>query len=211
MRRKKEGPSAKPFVPENVNLDKLRAASKHCRGCELYKHATQTVFGEGPKDARIVLIGEQPGNSEDLTGHPFTGPAGRLLDKAFEAAGIDRETVYLTNAVKHFGFQERGKGRLHKTPRVIEVNACFPWLEKELEELRPDVIVCLGATATRAVLGPGIKVLENRGKFLESPFAPHVMVTVHPSSILRSRDHESRELALQAFIKDLANVVRFAA
>lgn len=210
MPRKKQ-PSAKPFVPKSGSINKLRAASKLCRGCELYKHATQTVFGEGPKTARIVLIGEQPGNTEDRTGHPFTGPAGRLLDKAFEAAGIDRDAVYVTNAVKHFGFQERGKSRLHKTPRVIEVNACFPWLEKELEEIKPDVIVCMGATAARAVLGPGVKVLENRGRFLNSPLAPHVMVTVHPSSILRARDHESRELALQAFIKDLKKVVPYAA
>jgi uracil-DNA glycosylase family protein len=211
MPRKKEQRTAEPYVPSNANLEKLRAASKLCHGCDLYKHATQTVFGEGPKTARIVLIGEQPGDSEDRSGHPFTGPAGRLLDKAFEAAGIDREQVYLTNAVKHFGFQERGKSRLHKTPRVIEVNACFPWLEKELEELKPDVIVCLGATATRAVLGPGVKVLENRGKFLESPWAPHVMVTVHPSSILRAPDHEAREFAMKAFVKDLKQIVKFAA
>lgn len=209
MPRKKEL-MAEPYVPSNANLEQLRAASKLCQGCDLYKHATQTVFGESPKDARIVLIGEQPGDSEDRSGHPFSGPAGRLLDKAFEAAGIDREQVYLTNAVKHFGFQERGKSRLHKTPRIIEVNACFPWLEKELEELKPDVIVCLGATATRAVLGPGVKVMEHRGKFLESQWAPHVMVTVHPSSILRAPDHEMREQAMKAFIKDLKQIVKFA-
>jgi len=206
MRR--ERPSARDYVPNTSSLAKVCEASKKCHGCSLYKHATQTVFGEGPIDARIIFVGEQPGDVEDRNGHPFTGPSGKLLDRALEAAGLDRAEAYFTNAVKHFGFQERGKARLHKKPRVIEVNACFPWLEKELEAISPEVIVCLGSTAVRAVLGPGIKVMQNRGKFLPSAWAPHVMVTVHPSSILRSPDPDSRDANMRLFIDDMKRAAR---
>ncbi len=210
MAKRKLDKSAADFLREDQSLPSLSEAAKNCQGCDLYKYATQTVFGEGSSDAKIVLVGEQPGNVEDKTGRVFSGPAGKMLDKALELAGIDRDEVYLTNAVKHFKFEDRGKARLHKKPRTIEVNACLPWLEKELEEIVPEAIVCLGATAARAVFGREMKVMSERGKLIPTEDIPaiaekasYVMITIHPSSILRQRDHESRENQLSLLVKDL--------
>ncbi|MFI6869431.1 UdgX family uracil-DNA binding protein [Nocardia sp. NPDC050406] len=192
--------SAADFVPERADLDELRQAACGCRGCELYRNATQTVFGEGPPDARVVMIGEQPGDHEDLEGHPFVGPAGRLLDRALEEAGIDRDTVYLTNAVKHFKFTERGKRRIHKTPGRTEIVACGPWLTAELARVRPEMVVCLGAVAAKAVLGADFRVTAMRGQVLELPEF-RAVATMHPSSVLRDPD---RERAYRDFLADLA-------
>jgi uracil-DNA glycosylase len=185
-------------------LPALRRASAECRGCALYIKATQTVFGEGPEDARVVLVGEQPGDAEDRQGRPFVGPAGRLLEKALAEAGIRRESVYVTNAVKHFSFEERGKARIHKKPRPGEVRACRPWLEAELQALRPHVVMLLGATAAQAVFGPSFRITRDRGKPLESLLAPVVMATAHPSSVLRAPDPAAREAAYRALVADLA-------
>lgn len=198
--------TAAPFLPERPSLPGLRAAAAGCRGCELYKRATQTVFGEGPRTARAMLVGEVPGNDEDLAGHVFVGPAGKLLDKALEAAGIDRRKVYLTNAVKHFKWKAAGKRRLHEKPGAREIAACRPWLEAELAVVKPRVLVCLGATAAQALLGRGFKVTQERGKLLASPLAPHVLATVHPSSVLRAPDAAARRLAMERFVDDLARV-----
>jgi DNA polymerase len=190
-------------IPERPTLAKLRAAAQHCRACELYKRATQTVFGAGAARARLVLVGEQPGNEEDLSGRPFVGAAGRLLDRALEAAGIDRERVYVTNVVKHFKWQPRGKRRIHMRPNQSEIEACRPWLDTELLLLRPEAVVLLGATAAQALLGRKFRVSTMRGRFVRSPVAPHVMATVHPSSILRAPDDASRHEELQRLIDDL--------
>jgi uracil-DNA glycosylase family protein len=195
-------------VPETSSLKTLRSAAKECRACPLWKTGTQTVFGEGPKTARIVLVGEQPGNDEDLAGKPFIGPAGKLLDRALEAAGIDRSQVYVTNAVKHFKWEPSGKRRIHKKPNSREIAACRPWLDAELSLLKPEVLICLGATAAQSLLGRDFKVTRSRGKFIESPLAPHVMATVHPSSILRAPDDEAREAGTQQFIADLKLAAR---
>jgi len=184
------------------SLDDLRAEAAGCTRCDLYRNATQTVFGDGPPSARVVLVGEQPGDKEDLEGEPFVGPAGRILDQALERAGIDRSQTYVTNVVKHFKWEPRGKRRLHKTPNAAEQAACRVWLDAELEAIRPEVIVCLGATAAKSLLGRGFKVTEQRGRFVESPLAPHVLATVHPSSILRGEPAE-REAALAAMVDDL--------
>jgi uracil-DNA glycosylase len=202
--------TAEPFVPRRATLPQLAAAVQGCRGCELYRNATQAVLGEGPASARIVMVGEQPGDREDLAGRPFVGPAGALLDRALEDAGIDRCDVYITNAVKHFKFEPRGKRRIHKKPSELEIVACRPWLEAELERVRPRVIVCLGATAARSLIGRQHRILRDRGRFLESPLAPSVTATVHPSAILRAPDAERRHADYAAFVEDL-KAVRMAA
>jgi uracil-DNA glycosylase len=198
--------SAAEFVPDRPTLPRLRKAAAGCRGCHLWEPATQTVFGEGPAGARIVLVGEQPGDREDTEGRPFVGPAGRELDRGLDAAGIDRGEVYVTNAVKHFKFEERGGRRIHQTPKQIEIKACRPWLEAELAVLEPDAVIALGATAAKGLLGPSFRVTKERGKLLESDLAPLVAATIHPSAILRQRDDESRSAEREAFASDLAVV-----
>jgi uracil-DNA glycosylase len=195
--------TAAPLIPERPTLKKLKEAAAGCTACPLHKLGTQTVFGEGSPDAEIVLVGEQPGDQEDLAGKPFVGPAGRLLDQALEEAGIDRKLAYVTNVVKHFKWQPRGKRRIHQKPNAAEIAACRPWLDAELELLDPKVLVCLGATAAQALLGRQFRVSKDRGVPVESPLAPVVMATVHPSSILRADDRE-REMAL--FVEDLRRV-----
>ena len=199
---------ATPFLPRRSSLASLREAASGCRGCHLWRPATQTVFGEGPEGARIVLVGEQPGDREDLEGRPFVGPAGRELDRGLVAAGIDRGEVYVTNAVKHFKFEERGKRRIHQTPRQIEIKACRPWLDEELELLAPEAVVALGATASKALLGSSFRVSRERGRLLESDLAPVVSATIHPSAILRLRGEEEREAERSAFAEDLAAVAK---
>jgi DNA polymerase len=184
-------------------LRRLRQAARECTACPLWKHATQTVFGEGPADARVLLIGEQPGDQEDRTGHPFVGPAGQLLDRALEAAGVDRRAVFVTNVVKHFKWTLRGKRRLHKKPIQREIDACFQWLEREIETIRPQVIVCLGATAAQALLGNQFRVSRQRGQLVPSRFAPYVFATTHPSAILRMTEGEERQQAFRDFVSDL--------
>ena len=197
---------ATPFLPERHTLKDLRAAAAECRGCPLWRNATQTVFGEGLKRSRLMLVGEMPGDREDRAGRPFVGPAGRELDKALAAAGIERDDVYVTNAVKHFSFEERGRRRIHQTPKRFHIEACKPWLTSELEVVAPDVLVLLGATAGRALLGPKFKLGESRGHPLESELAPVVTATAHPSSILRQRDDESRHAERQAFTEDFKRI-----
>jgi uracil-DNA glycosylase len=201
--------SAADFIPPHPTLAKLRAAAARCRGCDLWVNATQTVFGEGPPSAEVILVGEQPGDQEDRQGHPFVGPAGRLLDAALEQAGIDRKRVYLTNAVKHFKFVpiERGR-RLHKKPNAAEVRACHPWLEEEIRVLRPRVIVALGATAAQALLGKQFRVTQQRGKPVASELAEAIVATVHPSAVLRAPD-DAREEARREFFADLKAVARY--
>ena len=184
-------------------LDEVRRRAKRCRDCPLWANATQTVFGAGDPHARVMLVGEQPGDEEDRKGLPFVGPAGRLLDRALEAAGVKREGLYVTNAVKHFKWQLRGKRRLHKTPAQREIDACHRWLEREVAAIRPQVVVCLGATAARAVISKDFKVSLQRGRFVESPLAPHVFATLHPSALLRLKDEEEKERAFEQFVKDL--------
>ena len=185
------------------SLIRVRAAAKSCRNCDLWKHATQTVFGEGPEAAQLMLVGEQPGNDEDLQGHPFVGPAGKLLDRALEEAGIDRRTVYVTNIVKHFKWEPRGKRRIHKKPRQSEIDACRPWIDDELAIVKPKALVCLGSTAAQALLGRQFKVTRSRGTLVPSPLAPAVLATVHPSSILRAPDEETRHAEFERFVADL--------
>ena len=199
---------ARPFLPQARDIPSLQAAARDCRGCELYANATQTVFGEGPGGA-IMLVGEQPGDQEDRQGKPFVGPAGGVLDRALVAADIDREHAYLTNAVKHFKWVPRGKRRIHETPRASEIRACLPWLEAEIEAVAPSVIVILGATAVRALLGPSARVLSNRGRVTETAYGP-CLVTVHPSSVLRVEDESQRQAAFDAFVSDLRQAVTFA-
>ena len=194
---------ATPFLPQEKSLEALREAAAGCRGCHLYAQATQTVFGEGLKKAKVTMVGEVPGDREDREGHPFVGPAGRELDKALEAVGIDRGDVYITNVVKHFKFEERGKRRIHKTPTRAEINACVPWLDAELEVIQPKVLVLLGATAGKALLGSKFKLGDVRGKPIESDLAGFVTATAHPSAILRAPDDESRHAAREAFTDDL--------
>jgi DNA polymerase len=185
---------------------KVRDAAKGCRACHLYKNATQTVFGEGPRKAEVMLVGEQPGDAEDLTGQPFVGPAGKLLDRALADAGIDRRLVYVTNVVKHFKFEPRGKRRIHAKPNSAEIAACRPWLETEIALVTPRVLVCLGATAAQALLGKSFKVTTQRGTFVPSSLAPRVTATVHPSSILRAPDEASRRVEMRRFVTDLRRV-----
>jgi uracil-DNA glycosylase len=196
------------FIPPKPSLESLRKAAASCKGCDLWRNATQTVFGEGSRSARIVMVGEQPGDREDLAGHPFVGPAGALLDKALAEAGIERAQVYVTNAVKHFKWTpaERGKRRIHKKPRYSEIQACRPWLEAELSVVKPEVLVCLGATAAQTLLGRDFSVSRRRGELLESPLAPFVIATVHPSSVLRAIDDESRHAQYRAFVEDMKKV-----
>ena len=200
--------SAEPFVPEKKTLPALREAVQGCRGCDLYRNATQAVFGEGARHAEVLFVGEQPGDKEDLAGKPFVGPAGQLLDKALEGAGIDRKQTYVTNAVKHFKWQPRGKRRIHQKPSWSETLACRPWLEAELEVVRPRVVVCLGATAAQSLLGRDFRVTQHRGELLESDLAEHVTATVHPSSILRQQDEQLRQAEFAAFVDDLRVVAR---
>jgi uracil-DNA glycosylase len=203
-----EARSAADFLPEKLDLKNLREAAQDCRGCDLYKDATQVVFGEGNPKARIMFIGEQPGDAEDKQGHPFVGPAGKLLHRALESAGVDEEQSYFTNAVKHFKYEWRGKRRLHARPRRIEVLACMPWLQAEIAQLKPQVIVCLGATAAQALFGTKFKLTQHRGQFLDTTLANYVLATVHPSSILRAPDDETRHEEMQKFIDDLKLVVK---
>ncbi len=200
--------SAADHLPESHSLPELRDAAASCRGCDLYKHATQTVFGEGTRNAEVMLVGEQPGDREDIQGAPFVGPAGRLLDRALGAAGIDRKRVYVTDVVKHFKWTERGKRRIHKKPSMAEISACRPWLDAEIETVRPKLVVCLGATAAQAVIGRDFRVSRQRGEFVEKENKPLLSATVHPSSVLRAPDAESRNLEEKHFTEDLAQVAR---
>ena len=203
-----EPSDASPFLPAERTLASLREAASGCRGCHLWRPATQTVFGEGPDGARVVLVGEQPGDREDVEGRPFVGPAGRELVRGLVNAGIDRGEVYITNAVKHFKFEERVKRRIHQTPRQIEIKACRPWLEEELEAIAPEAVVALGATAAKALLGSSFRVSRERGRLVESDLAPVVSATIHPSAILRQRDELEREAEREAFAADLSVVAR---
>jgi DNA polymerase len=198
-----EHDSAAEFVPDSRSLRTLRQAAADCRGCPLWEDATQTVFGAGLKKAALMLVGEQPGDHEDVEGEPFVGPAGRILERALQGAKIDRGEVYLTNAVKHFKWRARGKRRLHQTPRAGEVEACKPWLEAELDAVRPLAVLALGATAAKALYGPSVRVTRDRGQLIESSLAPLAALTIHPSAILRLRDHEEREDALDSLVEDL--------
>jgi DNA polymerase len=194
-------PSDKPTLPE------LAAAAASCRGCDLYKRGTQTVFGAGSDKAEMVFVGEQPGDYEDRLGQPFVGPAGRILDRALEEAGIDRKRVYVTNAVKHFKWEPRGKRRIHSKPTVAQMRACRPWLEAELAAIKPHVVVCLGATAAQSLLGVTFRITQQRGKLLENTgWAPCVMATIHPSSVLRAPDERSRQAAYESLVADLKHL-----
>ena len=197
-----------PKLPETKSLAAWRDAAAHCRACDLWKMATQTVFGEGKRSSKVMFVGEQPGDKEDIAGRPFVGPAGRILDDALEAAGIDRDAVYVTNAVKHFKWRAAGKRRLHEKPNRSEIAACRLWLDAEIALLKPQVIVCLGATAAQALLSPAFRVTKERGKLIPSTLAPHVLATVHPSSILRAPDDASREREMRLFVEDLRAVAK---
>ena len=199
--------SAAEFIPDRPTLERLREAAAGCRGCHLWQGPIQTVFGEGPEDARLMLVGEVPGDREDREGRPFVGPAGRELDRALESAGIARHEVYVTNAVKHFKFEERGKRRIHKTPTKGEADACMPWLDTEIKLVRPDALVTLGATAAKALLGQDFRLTRHRGELLESERAPIVAATIHPSAIVRIRDTAAREAEREALAADLRAVV----
>jgi uracil-DNA glycosylase len=205
---KDDSETAAEFIPPNPTIEKLQEAAKECRACPLWKTGTQTVFGEGSRHAKVIFVGEQPGNEEDLAGKPFVGPAGKLLDKALDEAGINRDEIYVTNAVKHFKWEPKGKRRLHKKPNSGEIAACRPWLEAELDVLQPQVLVCLGATAAQALLGKQFRVTKHRGEFLESSLARHVIATVHPSSILRAPDDETRHSEMERFVEDLKKVAK---
>jgi uracil-DNA glycosylase family protein len=198
------------LIPATSDLDRLREIASTCNGCDLYRNATQTVFGEGPRSAGVMLVGEQPGDQEDKQGHPFVGPAGRILNDGLDEAGISRGSVYVTNVVKHFKWQERGKRRIHKKPNLSEISACRPWLEAEIEVVSPRALVCLGATAAQALLGKSFRVSRSRGRPVDSELAPLVMATVHPSSILRAPGDERTE-AYRSFVSDLGLVARVLA
>jgi len=206
MQRPPPPDDARRFIPAKPTLDHLRKATESCTACPLYRNATQTVFGAGPANSRVMLVGEQPGDVEDREGAPFVGPAGRLLDRALAEAGIDRARVYVTNAVKHFKWVQRGKRRLHSKPGAREIEACHPWLEAEIAALKPAIIVCLGATAAQALLGRAFRVTKRRGEFVASPLAPHVMATIHPSSLLREPDPATREDDTARFVAELRKV-----
>ena len=206
MARRKYRDSVEDLIPEKPGLSSLKEAAVDCRACDLWKRGTQTVFGEGGRRAKVMFIGEQPGNEEDLQGKPFVGPAGRLLDEALEQAGIDRRQAYVTNVVKHFKWEARGKRRIHKKPNSTEIEACRPWIEAEIATVKPRAIVCLGATAARSLLGKDFRVTRQRGEFIESPLAPLVMATVHPSSILRAPDEETRRTEMRRFVDDLKKI-----
>ena len=202
--------SAADFVPSNPTLPTLRAAAMKCRGCHLWTLGTQTVFGEGPKGARVMIVGEQPGDQEDRAGHPFVGPSGKLLDRALEEAGIERGDVYVTNAVKHFKWErgEKSARRIHKKPNDAEIRACHPWLEEEIRLVQPQVVVCLGATAAQAIMGKSFRVTKERGRAVKSPSAGTVIATVHPSSVLRAPDAAARAQAERDFMSDIKKVAR---
>ncbi|HXF74948.1 MAG TPA: UdgX family uracil-DNA binding protein [Methylomirabilota bacterium] len=200
---KAEAESAAAFLPEIRTLEALRDAARSCRGCDLYRDATQTVFGEGAERARVILVGEQPGDMEDRQGHPFVGPAGRILDKALAEAQIPRDEVYVTNAVKHFKYIWRGKRRLHQKPTVRQVSACRPWLQSELQALQPKVLVCLGATAALAIVGKSVPITQLRGQFLQSIESLPALITIHPSSILRQPESDDREREYRRFLADI--------
>jgi len=201
--------TAAPLVPATTDLDSLQEAAAGCRACPLWERGTQTVFGEGRPEARVMMVGEQPGDREDLEGKPFVGPAGRLLDRSLDVAGIDRRDVYVTNAVKHFKWVARGKRRLHEKPNAMEIAACRPWLDAELDVVKPRLVVCLGATAAQALLGRQFKVTQRRGEVIEVDFAPLAMATVHPSSVLRAQDDESRHREMDQLIEDLRQVAAY--
>jgi uracil-DNA glycosylase len=209
LRLEAEGGGAAAFVPAGADLAALTAAAKHCQGCPLYRDATQTVFGRGRADARIVLVGEQPGDQEDLRNAPFVGPAGEVLDRALHEAGLERESLYVTNAVKHFKFVLRGKRRIHQTPRLSEIVACRPWVEAELASIRPDTLVCLGATAARALLGDDFRLMRDRGRIFATRWAPRTLATLHPSAVLRGEDTAAQE-RLYAMLRDDLRLVSAA-
>lgn len=204
-----KGENISELIPPRPTIAKLQNAARNCRACPLWKRGTQTVFGDGSPKATVVFVGEQPGNEEDLEGKPFVGPAGRLLDKVLETAGIDRSKAYVTNVVKHFKWEPKGKRRIHKKPSSREIAACRPWLEAELELLKPQVLVCLGATAAQALLGKDFRVSTQHGQFVVSPLAGHVTATIHPSAILRAPDEASRAEQMKQFVNDLKRVAKF--
>ena len=195
--------TSEPISAEEPTIDDLRAAAAECTACHLYLNATQTVFGEGPARAPIMLVGEQPGDAEDIAGHPFVGPAGKLLDRCLVEAGIDRSRVWVTNIVKHFKWVPRGKRRIHSKPGAVEIAACLPWLEAEIRAVRPIVLVALGATAAQGLFGRMFRVTRDRGRFVPSPFAPYALATIHPSALLRAPDEETRHAETLRFIEDL--------
>ena len=206
---------AAPFVPATRSLSRLAAAAQQCRGCDLYRHATQAVFGAGARGSTLLLVGEQPGDQEDLSGKPFVGPAGLLLDRALSEAGVDRTKVYVTNAVKHFKFEPRGKKRIHRKPNAAEVEACRPWLYREIEVVRPRLLVCLGATAARTVFGPSFRLLARRGRVLETApalreVAPRALATIHPSAALRAPEETARRELFRTLVSDLRAAARAA-
>jgi DNA polymerase len=205
-REPKPGEPVPELIPDRASLPALRDVARGCKACDLYERGTQTVFGEGPSKADVMMVGEQPGDAEDVAGHPFVGPAGRLLNRALIEAGIDRGRVYVTNVVKHFKWDPRGKRRIHAKPNAAEIGACRPWLDAEIALVKPRVLVCLGATAAQALLGRGFKVTRQRGTFVPSPLAPLVTATVHPSSILRAPDDEARREEMHEFVADLKKV-----
>ena len=199
---------AAKLIPDRPTIPRVRDAAADCRACDLWKLGTQTVFGDGSAGAELMFVGEQPGHDEDLAGQPFVGPAGRLLDRALEAAGIDRSRVYVTNVVKHFKWEPRGKRRIHKKPNSREMAACRPWLEVEIALVKPRIIVCLGATAAQALIDPGFKVTQRRGELIPTTLADFIVATVHPSSILRARDGDARHVEMARFVEDLRIVAR---
>ncbi|HET8547930.1 MAG TPA: UdgX family uracil-DNA binding protein [Bryobacteraceae bacterium] len=211
MPRKSAISTAAALIPAEASLNQVREIAAGCQACDLYRNATQTVFGDGRLRAKVMLVGEQPGNDEDLAGKPFVGPAGRLLDKALEEAGVERTLAYVTNVVKHFKWEPRGKRRIHAKPSAAEITACMPWLQAEIRLVHPAVVVCLGATAAQAILGRQFKVTQHRGEVVESPLAPRVVATVHPSAILRAPDDETRRAETERFVKDLRVVARLIA
>ena len=204
----KEAQSAEAYVPAGAGLTELAEAAQDCKGCDLYKHATQAVFGEGPEGARVILVGEQPGDQEDLAGKPFVGPAGKLLDRALSEAGIDRSLVYVTNAVKHFKFQIMGKRRIHDKPNARQLAACRAWLAAEVDRIQPEILVCLGATAAKSVFGSSYRVTKQHGTFTKHPWAGHATSTFHPSVALRAPDEAARERSFQEIVSDLKEVRR---
>jgi DNA polymerase len=205
---KRRNESAADLIPDRPSLSSVRRSALDCHACDLWKRGTQTVFGEGASKADILFVGEQPGDQEDIAGRPFVGPAGKLLDRALAASGIDREAVYVTNVVKHFKWEPRGKRRIHKKPNAAEITACRPWLDTEIALVKPRAIVCLGATASQALLGRAFRVTAHRGEFVPSSLAPIVMATVHPSSLLRAPDDETRRMETERFIADLKAVAK---
>ena len=204
----REHSSAAEFLPQKRSLESLRAAARSCRGCDLYKNATQTVFGEGPRSAAVMFVGEQPGDIEDRKGHPFVGPAGRLLDNALVEARIPRDDVYITNAVKHFRWIQRGKRRLHQKPLIRQIVACRPWLEAEIQAVHPKVVVCLGATAAQSMAGRTVRIMQERGTILEGDFGAAIFITIHPSSIYRLQEKDEQEKEYRRFVAEMKSVQR---